>query len=140
MNKRILEFGNAIITLISLVIITGLAFVVAFWLCTGGSYVYHIEPDNINKGNIKDFQLIVLGSGKAVYRQWIENDKGKIVYYYPDKVLDGVTSAQTYHSQLKIPDNLPPGHYVIKATLYYKSNPLPIGNNQIDLYIGNFTM
>lgn len=140
MNKRrVLEFGNAIITLLSLVIITGLAFVVAFWLCTGGSYVYHIEPDHTTKGEIKDFQLIVLGSGKAVYRQWIENDKGKIVYNYPDKILDGVTSAQTYHSQLKLPV-LPSGHYTIKATLYYKSNPLPIGNNQIDLYIGNFSL
>ena len=95
MATRTVDLLKSIIGIISIVYLIGAVSLFLFWL-TSAEYYYQIRPFGAetiqvdNENSVYHTNLLVVGSGRALYKQWIENEHGEQVYQYPDyKIRNG---------------------------------------------------
>ena len=138
--SRTADLVKSLIGLLSIVYIVGASCLFLFWL-TSGEYYYQIRPFGAetirleNNNSVYHTNLLVVGSGRALYKQWIENEYGEVVYRYEDYKIRNGFETHAYQETLYIP-KLPQGRYAIKAHLFYRSNP--INHSDVEVTIGTF--
>lgn len=78
-------------------------------------------------------QLLIIGTGQAIFTRWIEDTSGKKVYSYPDFKINSGNEEHIKQAILYIP-SLEPGRYIVKGQLFYKPNPIKI--SEVNIVIG----
>jgi len=73
-----------------------------------------------------------INSNVALYKFWIINSEGKVVYLYSTKISGKGDNFMLNH-EIKLPDDLPKGNYVAKAELTYPFNPFKDGKIEFQL-------
>lgn len=104
------------------------------------SFVYSImqpEPTMITvpqTGGIYHPNIFITGAGRAIYKQWIEDLDGNIIFKYNEVLLSSDRGQVKVHQQdVRIPA-LKQGFYLIKAEVFIQPNP--INSSKVDLIIG----
>ena len=146
--SKLLLYGNRMVdgvkilySALSVCLIIGTLFTCVFWLLSS-EYYYQIRPHNHQTikadtaGQAFNTNLLIVGSGKAQYAQWIEDSKHNIVYEYDKFEINSYNESNVHQSIVYIPP-LPEGYYVIKGELYYQSNPLK--TSRLSLELGTIT-
>lgn len=139
---RTVDLLKSIIGIISIVYLIGAVSLFLFCL-TFAEYYYQIRPFGAetiqvdNENSVYHTNLLVVGSGRALYKQWIENEHGEQVYQYPDYKIRNGFETHAYQETLYIP-RLPKGRYAIKAHLFYRPNP--ISHSDVVVTIGTFVI
>lgn len=136
-NPRAIASG--LFTVVSIFFCCALFGVMGYWLGQP-SFVYSImqpEPTVITipqKGGVYHPNVFITGAGKAIYRQWIENENGEVVYKYNEVFLSSNSGQIRIHQQdVSIPA-LDVGYYSIKAEVFIQPNP--IKSSRVNLVIG----
>lgn len=138
LSHRIVDLCRAIFSAISLCFIIGSVCLLFFWLLSS-NYYYQIkpfrsEPVTISQeGSAMESQLLIVGTGQAVFTRWIEDTSGKKVYQYPDFKINSGNEEHIKQAILYIPA-LEPGRYIVKGQLFYKPNPIKI--SEVNIVIG----
>lgn len=137
-HQKLIFWVNGIWGLICLMIIMALIGVCIFWL-SQPNFFYSITNANnkphivSTEGAIYHPNILISGTGRADYEQWIENRAGKIVYTYETVTLNNESNTQIRQERVTIP-RLPAGTYIIKGRMNVTPNPLR--NFSIALVIG----
>ena len=147
MNK-FLYYENLLITgvkilysALSVCLIIGTLFICVFWLLDS-EYYYQIRPSNHQivkadtSGQVFNTNLLIIGSGKAQYTQWIEDLSHHTVYEYDKLYINSYNESNVHQSIMHIPA-LPEGQYIVKGELYYQANPLK--TSRLSLELGTIT-
>lgn len=64
---------------------------------------------------------------KAVYRVWLTDASGSVVYHFPDQLVND-SNIDFRNAQLILPTNLKPGRYSVTADIVYPFTPLRNGS------------
>lgn len=140
--ERWLALSKALFSAISVCFVIGCLFLFLFWIASS-NYFYHVRPMHERvfvsnaKNSVFETSLLIVGTGTALYKQWIEDDNGKVVYTYDDYFIDYGAQNHVRNSSVFIP-SLPPGHYVVKGSLSYRANP--IKTSEVQLEVGSFVV
>lgn len=137
---RIRDLTKIIYSLLSVCFVIGILFLAFYWLLSS-DYYYQIRPFRDREvvmtkdGAIFDTSLLIVGSGRMQYRQWISDEKDERVYTYEPYMVEA--SMLTHVKQMinYLPP-LPKGKYHIHAKLYYQVNPLK--TSELDIDLGGF--
>lgn len=112
-----------------------------FWFLNSSYFLqispFRSEPVLVKANDKLDSTILLIGTGKAVFRRWIETDTGEVVYSYPEYKSDLDNDNYINISISYIP-NLPSGNYIIKGEIYYKPNPIKV--SEIQLVLSKFTL
>lgn len=98
-------------------------------------YYYRIKPFKVETQNIDNKnidEILIIGSGKAIFSKWIEDQTGKVIYEYEDIRIDNINKNYIIEEINDIPD-LPSGFYVVKGKIIHKPNPISISEITIIL-------
>lgn len=137
---RIRDLTKIIYSLLSVCFVIGILFLAFYWLLSS-DYYYQIRPFRDREvvmtkdGAIFDTSLLIVGSGRKQYRQWIADEKGERVYTYEPYMVEASMLTHVKQTINYLPP-LPKGKYHIHAKLYYQVNPLK--TSELDIDLGGF--
>lgn len=137
---RVRDFTKIIYSILSVCFVIGVLFLTLYWLLSS-DYYYHIRPFRdkevvmTKEGAIFDTSLLIVGSGRMQYNQWIADETGKKVYTYKPFMMEASMMTSIKQTLNYLPP-LPKGKYHIHAKLYYQVNPLK--TSEIDIDLGGF--
>lgn len=137
---RIRDLTKIIYSLLSVCFVIGILFLAFYWLLSS-DYYYQIRPFRDREvvmtkdGAIFDTSLLIVGSGRMQYQQWIADEKGERVYTYKPYMVEASMLTHVKQTINYLPP-LPKGKYHIHAKLYYQVNPLK--TSELDIDLGGF--
>lgn len=137
---RVRDITKIAYSILSVCFIVGLLFLAAYWLLSS-VYYYQIRPFRDKQvvmtkdGAVFDTSLLIVGSGRMQYNQFIADEFGRVVYKYEPYMIEASMMAKVKQTINYIPP-LPKGKYHIHAKLYYQINPLK--NSELDIDFGGF--
>ena len=132
-----LSIANSLWGLLCIFVICAMAGIIGYWIGQPQFFyaVTQSSPiilDVSSEGDNYYPNVIISGSGKATYSQWIEDVSGQVVFKYKPIRLES-RGAVVQHEQITIPA-LPLGIYYIKAEMI--NQPNPIKSTKVDLTLG----
>ena len=134
---RYLSIMNSLWGIFCICVIFAMVGIIGYWIgqpqffyavTQGSPVILDVSSD----GDTYYPNVIISGAGKATYKQWIEDNRGNIVFEYKPTVLDS-SGSMIQHERIMIPP-LDPGMYFIKAEMI--SQPNPLKSSKIDLVLG----
>lgn len=142
---RVRDLTKIIYSTLSICFILGILYLLVFWLLSS-DYYYQLRPWREEHISIADndgtkvfeTSLLIVGSGRAQYQQWIEDIKGHVVHEYQPYEARATTNSNVRFGGISIPKGLPPGKYTVKARLFYQANP--IRTSELSFELGTFTI
>lgn len=138
---KIVDSVRALFGAISICFAMGSICILFFWFLNSSYFLqlspFRSEPVIVHANDKLDSTILVVGTGKAVFRRWIETENGNTIYTYPEYRSDLDNDNYINISIQYIPD-LPKGTYVIKGEIFYKPNPIKVG--EIQLVLSKFTL
>lgn len=126
--RKTLLVVNGIWGLVCLFVIAFMIGICTFWLAQP-QFFYSITNSSVkphvvsSEGDIYHPNILITGTGKAEYYQWIENRKGETVHEYAKVNLDTENNSSIRQERVTIP-RLPKGIYIIKGKMISRPNPL----------------
>ena len=137
---RVRDITKITYSLLSVCFVVGLLFLAVYWLLSS-DYYYQIRPFRDKEvvmtkdGAVFDTSLLIVGSGRMQYNQFIADEKGEVIYNYQPYTIEANMVTSVKQTINYIPP-LPKGKYHIHAKLYYQINPLK--NSELDIDLGGF--
>lgn len=134
------DITKIVYSMLSVCFVVGLLFLAVYWLLSS-DYYYQIRPFRdkevvmTKNGAVFDTSLLIVGSGRMQYNQWIADDNGKKVYTYEPYMIEASMITKVKQIINYLPP-LPKGKYHIHAKLYYQINPLK--SSELDIDLGGF--
>lgn len=128
---------NSLWGLFCLAVICMMAGVIGYWIGQP-QFFYAITQsppiilDISSEGGSYHPNVVISGSGRATYVQWIEDLQGNVVFKYKPVILESKGAIAQYE-YIMIPA-LSSGLYYVKAEMI--NQPNPIKSNRIDLTLG----
>lgn len=128
---------NSLWGLFCLAVICMMAGVLGYWIGQP-QFFYAITQsppvilDISSKGGKYHPNVVISGSGRATYVQWIEDLQGNVVFRYKPVILESKGAVAQYE-QIMIPA-LSRGLYYVKAEMI--NQPNPIKSTRVDLTLG----
>lgn len=135
------DLTKIIYSLLSICFVIGALFLTFYWLLSS-EYYYHIRPFReqvvVMEGQEAIFNnsLLIVGSGRMQYRQWIVDSNGNTVHEYEPTYLGTSNKTNLTQSYTFIPSTLKRGVYHIHAQIFYQMNPLK--TSKLDIDMGSF--
>ena len=133
---------KTIVRVSSIIFAIGCSSLLVYFLFSS-EYYYELVPFReksltvTNEESVDMYSVLIVGSGKAQLRRWIENENGEIIYRYPEYDVNAFGSNKVRQSTIYVP-KLRPGRYRVRAILYYQPNP--ITSSSVDLHLGYITI
>lgn len=137
---RVRDITKIAYSVLSVCFMIGLLFLAVYWLLSS-DYYYQIRPFRDKEvlmtkdGAVFDTSLLIVGSGRMQYNQFITDEFDKVVYRYEPYMVEASMVAKVKQTINYIP-TLPKGKYHIHAKLYYQVNPLK--TSELDIDLGGF--
>lgn len=136
-HEYLIHMINSLWGLVCMFAICAMAGIIGYWIGQPQFFFAISQSSSIildvsSEGDSYQPNIVISGSGKATYSQWIEDISGHIVFRYKTFVLES-NGAIVQHEQVSIPP-LPVGRYYIKAEMV--NQPNPIKSTKVDLILG----
>lgn len=137
---RVRDITKITYSMLSVCFVVGLLFLTVYWLLSS-DYYYQIRPFRDKEvvmtkdGAVFDTSLLIVGSGRMQYNQFIADELGKVVYRYDPYMIEASMMTKVTQTINYVPP-LPKGKYHIHAKLYYQINPLK--SSELDIDLGGF--
>lgn len=137
---RARDITKIVYSMLSVCFVIGVLFLSLYWLLSS-DYYYQIRPFRDKElimtkdGAVFDTSLLIVGSGRMQYNQFIAKENGERVYTYKPYMVEASMTTSIKQTINYIPP-LPKGKYHIHAKLYYQINPLK--TSEIDIDLGGF--
>lgn len=138
--ERVRHITKITYSMLSVCFVVGLLFLSVYWLLNS-DYYYQIRPFRDKEvimtkdGAVFDTSILIVGSGRMQYNQFIADEFGKVVYKYEPYMIEASMVTRVRQTIDYIPP-LPKGRYHIHAKLYYQINPLK--SSELDIDLGGF--
>ena len=116
---RVRDITKITYSLLSVCFVVGLLFLAVYWLLSS-DYYYQIRPFRdkevvmTKEGAVFDTSLLIVGSGRMQYNQFIADEKGEVIYNYQPYTIEANMVTSVKQTINYIPP-LPKGKYHIQT-------------------------